>query len=257
MSTPRAEATCVYREEKDDARLEIWDEDGRRSLWFDDVILQSEIDLRDPRNLPNPVNRAMLAPLLYDLPVRRVLLAGCGGGAVARWFHARAPQVWGDAVEVSPTVARLAHQYFDFPPADSHWRLLPGDVRDHLAQEHPVYDYILVDLAERQQTPDWTFGRPFLSNCLKRLSDTGMTVINLISPSVDDAAGALFKIRQVFQTGIHVLGNPEHDNLLVLASRRPPGPPPASAVLTARGRRWGLDFPDLARRLRWIPPPAP
>ena len=69
--------------------------------------------LHDPAVLPNPVNRAMLAHLMLDLPLQTVLLAGCGGGAVARWLNARAPEVVGDAVELSPTVARLAHEYFD------------------------------------------------------------------------------------------------------------------------------------------------
>lgn len=256
MSGLPSEATCIYREENDETRLEIWDEQGRRSLWFDDEILQSEIDLRDPGNLPNPVNRAMLAPLMYGRPLRRVLLAGCGGGAIARWFHARAPQVRGDAVEVSPTVARLAHEYFDFPAPDSHWRLLPGDVRDHLKGERSVYDFILVDLEERQQTPDWIVGGPFLNDCRRHLADTGMLMINLISGSVDDAADALFGIRQVFDAGVHLISNPEHENLLVLASPLPPGPAPERDILRTRGQRWGLDFTDLARRLRWVPRPG-
>ena len=72
---------CIYREENDDTHLEIWEDDDRRSLWFDDVILQTEINIHDPAVLPNPVNRTMLAHLMFGLPLQRVLLAGCGGGA--------------------------------------------------------------------------------------------------------------------------------------------------------------------------------
>lgn len=254
MSPRPHQASCIYREENDVTRLEIWDEAGHRSLWFDDTILQSEIDLCDPKHLPNPVNQAMLAPLLFGLPLQRVLLAGCGGGAVARWFHAQAPAVMGDAVEVSPTVARLAREYFDFPPTDSNWRLRIGDVRDHLSHTRAVYDYILVDLEERQQTPEWITHAPFLSDCLAHLSDNGMLVINLLSPSVHNAADALFRIRQIFEAGVYLLDNPAHENLLVLTSRNPPGPIPKLAVLASPGRHWGLDFAGLAGRLRWVPP---
>ena len=38
-------ARCIYREENDDTRLEIWDEGDLRSLWFDDVILQNTVNL--------------------------------------------------------------------------------------------------------------------------------------------------------------------------------------------------------------------
>ena len=71
---------CIYREENNDTQLGIWEDDDRRSLWFDDVILQSEINIYDPAVLPNPVNRAMLAHLMFGLRLQRVLLAGCGGG---------------------------------------------------------------------------------------------------------------------------------------------------------------------------------
>ena len=70
---------CIYREENEKSHLEIWDQGDCRSLWFDDVILQSEIHLHDPAVLPNPVNRTMLAHLMFGLPLQRVLLAGCGG----------------------------------------------------------------------------------------------------------------------------------------------------------------------------------
>jgi spermidine synthase len=250
-------AQCIYREENESSRLEIWDEDGRRSLWFDDVILQSEIQLDDPAVLPNPVNRAMLAPLMFDTPWQRVLLAGCGGGAIARWFHARAPGVVGDAVELSPTVARLARTYFDFPPPTSNWRLLVDDVRRHVAQTARRYDFILVDLEQDQATPAWTTGATFLEHCARRLAPGGTLVVNLISRSIEEAVDELFDIRQVFTNGIGLLTDPDHENLLVLARSEGPPPTPDRPALRALSARWGIDFTSLADGMRWIPPASP
>ena len=175
-------AHCIYREENQDAHLEIWQEGERRSLWFDDVILQSEIHVHDPAVLPNPVNRTMLAHLMFDLPLRRVLLAGCGGGAIARWLHARAPEVHGQAVELSETVARLAREYFDFPPhQQSRWRLTIGDIREFLGRGRERYDFILVDLEENQTTPAWVTDQEFLGRCRDRLPPTGTLTLNLIT----------------------------------------------------------------------------
>ncbi|MDJ0738301.1 MAG: methyltransferase [Gammaproteobacteria bacterium] len=245
---------CIYREEHDDTHLEIWEEDDRRSLWFDDVILQSEIHIHDPAVLPNPVNRAMLAHLMFELPLERVLLAGCGGGAIARWLHARAPEVAGDAVELSPTVARLAREYFDFPaPASSRWRLQVDDVRAFVARSGAAYDYILVDLEENQSTPDWVTGEAFLTASHRRLSPTGVLTLNLIVDDNLGASSALQRIRRVFGPGILLVDDPAHDNLLVLAFRAAaPAPPPADR-LRRLGQTWGIDFSALAGRVTRLP----
>ena len=241
---------CIYREERESIHLEIWDEDDRRSLWFDDVILQSEIHLHDPAVLPNPVNRTMLAHLMFELPLHRVLLAGCGGGAVARWLHARAPEVHGDAIELSATVARLAREYFDFPaPGQSHWRLMVEDIRDFVGRGAAGYDFILVDLEEGQSTPEWLTGVDFLTACRHQLSPTGVLTLNLI---VDDnlaTSEALQRIRQVFGPDILLLSEPEHDNLLVLAFRAGAPQQPSGKKLTALGQHWGIDFSALAGRM--------
>lgn len=245
MSRPR----CIYREEHNDTHLEIWDDGERRSLWFDDVILQSEIHLHDPAVLPNPVNRAMLAHLMFEPQFDSVLLAGCGGGSIARWLHARAPQITGDAVELSPTIARLAREYFDFPPTDSNWRLLIDDVREHLVHGARAYDFILVDLEENQVTPDWVTDTGFLHGCRRRLTAHGVLTINLLAANDRALSESLMRIRRVFTGDTLLVSDPEHDNLLAIAFRQaaPPLPPPAA--LEAAGRHWGIDFVSLSQRL--------
>lgn len=247
-------ARCIYREEREAAHVEIWDEGEHRSLWFDDVILQTEINLNDPAVLPNPVNRAMLAHLMFDRPLQRVLLAGCGGGAIARWFHARAPEVAGDAVELSPVVARLAREYFDFPRPDTHWRLLVGDVRDHLAQRPPHYDFILVDLEENQLTPDWVTDDRFLESCRSALTAHGVLTLNLLPRDQRAASEALLRIRRAFAGDTLLLNDPEHDNLLALAFGSSAPSVPDGDGLARLGRRWGIDFAGLAGRLTRVPP---
>lgn len=256
MSPRPGEARCIYRKEDTSSRCEIWDQDGRRSLRFDDVILQSEIALDDPGYLPNPVNRAMLAPLMFTLSPRRVLLAGCGGGAIARWFHHHSPKTLGDAVEISSEVARLAHDYFDFPPASSAWQLICADIRDFLLDTTSDYDYLLVDLEEEQKTPDWVTAEPFLSRCRERLSARGTMVLNLISSSVDECAERLLAVRQSFTDGIGLLGDSNHDNLLVVVRRDEAIALPGRADLAKAGQRWGLDFVAMASQLRIVPPAA-
>ena len=248
---------CIYREESTDAHLEIWEDGERRSLWFDDLILQSEIQIHDPAVLPNPVNRAMLAHLMFDQPLERVLLAGCGGGAIARWLNARVPEVAGDAVELSATVARLAREYFDFPRPDSRWQLLVDDIREHLLHSDRHYDYILVDLEENQATPAWVTDSEFLDRCRDRLTPTGTLTLNLITGTEAQTVVALQRVRQVFGNGTDLLTNPGHDNLLVFATRDGAPPYPDLSALERLGRHWGLDFVTMAARMRRVEGPGP
>jgi spermidine synthase len=241
-------ARCIYREEHNDTHIEIWDDGDCRSLWFDDVILQSEIHLHDPAVLPNPVNRAMLAHLMFAPRLRRVLLAGCGGGAIARWIHARAPEVAGEAVEISPTVARLAREYFEFPPPQSRWRLMVGDVRAHLVERPDPYDFILVDLEENQETPGWVTGPDFLAACQASLAHGGTLTLNLLHGDSAALSEALLRVRAVFGPDLVLLSEPDHDNLLVLAFAGPAPALPDATRLQERGRHWGIDFTALARR---------
>ncbi len=244
------QSVCIYREERDGSHIEIWDEGDIRSLWFDDVILQSQIHTGDPAVLPNPVNRQMLAALMFDRPLKRALLAGCGGGAIARWLNARAPDIYGDAIEVSPTVARLAHEYFDFPRADSRWRLLVDDVRENFARSSaPRYDYILVDLEENQQTPSWVSSHEFLEQCRVHLSPLGTLTLNLILGNEVETGRTLARIRRVFETDTLLLRAPKHDNLLVCVSPTKLPPLPDKAALAAIGRQWGIDFVSMRDQL--------
>jgi len=245
-------ARCIYREEHDDTHLEIWEEGDHRSLWFDDVILQTEIHLQDPAVLPNPVNRAMLAHLMFDAVIERVMLAGCGGGAIARWLHARAPEVAGDAVELSPTVARLAREYFDFPPPESNWRLLIEDVRDHLVHTEASYDFILIDLEENQVTPAWVTDAGFLARCRDHLGPDGILVINLILGDTAEISRALLRVRQAFGSDTLLLDEVDHDNLLVFAFRSALPAMPTGEELRQRGQRWGIDFAGLVRRITHV-----
>ena len=228
----------VHRESTTRGHIEVWDEDRRRSLWFDDVILQTEIHLDDPAVLPNAVNQAMLAHLMFAPAPGRVLLAGCGGGGIARWFNARSPQTAGEAVEYSPEVARIARDWFGFPGSETHWTLVTADIRDHLARPRTAYDFILVDIEEGQWTPEWTFTPDFLARCHASLSAAGVLTLNTISRDAAMFARILGQVRSTFRGGTACLRIPAFDNVLIIAFRTPP---PAPDPETA-GRRWGLPF---------------
>lgn len=218
-----------------------------RELHFANGITQTLIDLQDPGRLPLAANRAMLAHLVFGQHPRTVLLAGCGGGAIARWFAARAPATRGTAVELDPQVAALAHDYFEFPDS---WQLQVGDVRDHLAAGGHAYDFILVDIEVDGRTPDWVGDGGFLRSCRDALTPAGVATFNLVAERHDTLLAKLQVIRQVFDRRTLCLSIPRHDNLLVLAFRRRPALADLERHTPARAARWGLELERLLARLR-------
>lgn len=241
---------CIHRESHPElGEIQVWDNEGKRSLWFDDVILQSEIFLDDPAVLPNVVNRAMLAHLMFVDAPGSVLLAGCGGGSIARWFNSRSPDIKGDAVELSDAVIAVAKTYFEFPES---WQLHQADIQTFTKQNKNTYDFILVDLEENQWSPDWVSSISFLKTCKKRLSSRGVMTMNLICHDEKEFAQSLSNIKSVFDNAL-CLNQPEHDNIIVIAFRQKPISPTQSGVAQS-ARHWGLEFAKFLNRINTLNP---
>lgn len=217
-----------------------------RELHFDNDIIQSRIDLEHPERLPLAANRAMLAHLLFGQRPRSVLLAGCGGGAIARWFSARSPQTRGTAVELDPAVASLARRYFEFP---DNWTLKLGDIREHLAAPCEPYDFILVDIEQHGRTPAWLSAPAFLQDCRAALSPAGVLTLNLVNEDPDGLLTTLMAVRKVFGPRTLCLSIPDHENVLLLAFRRKPATDDLQARALRHGLHWGLELPRLLSRL--------
>jgi spermidine synthase len=229
--------------------LEVWQSGRRRSLWFDDEILQSEIDLDDPGRLPNPVNRAMLAHLLFGQQPQRVLLAGCGGGGIARWFAARSGATAGVAVEIDPAVAVVAREHFEFPLMHQTWQLVEADINDYLRTAEG-FDWMLVDIATAGFSPDWVSEPRFLRACHDALGTDGVLTLNLIPRDASDLAARLFALRRVFARRTLCLSVPAHDNVIAIGFRRAPELHDLTAQAAAAARQWGLEFHAFRERLQ-------
>jgi spermidine synthase len=243
----------LHREQGAHGPLVVQQSGTLRELHFDNGITQSLIDLEAPDRLPLAANRAMLAHLAFGQRPRTVLLAGCGGGAIARWFAVRSPRTRGTAVEIDPQVASLARRYFGFP-AD--WRLQVGDVRDHLATATSRYDFILLDIEEDGHTPAWLADDGFLADCQRALTPAGVATFNLVAEDRDGLLTKLAAIRAAFARRTLTLSIPDHDNVLLLAFRRRPVLHRLGPRVTARTARWGLELPTLLARLRRENPPG-
>ena len=189
----------LFSGKEDQQAIKVEQQDNLVSLHFDNGLIETQIDLSDPAVLPLKGNRQMLSPLLFGLVPARVMLVGCGGGSIARWFHHHLPETQGIAVEKSATVIDLAWRFFEFPSPGQGWQIIHADASEYLQKLDQHFDLIIIDIESNQQTPDWVSDEKFLINCQRLLSVSGTININLIADTAEDFARQIWPIRQVFQ----------------------------------------------------------
>ena len=249
MSTKPAQTLLARIERDAGGWIEVRSAGELRSLWVDGAMLQSEIFVDRPGYLPQAANRAMLAHLMFGRTPANILMAGCGGGAIARWFRARAPGMRGRVVEIDPAVARLAREYFDFPAA-SDWELAIGDIRHDPGLTRHRWDLILVDLEEDGLTPEWAYSAAFLARCRGALTRTGVLTLNLLVDGSAMFAQAISALRSTFPMGTLCLPVPENRNIVVHAFARRPDVAAATRRIVEQQNRWGLEFDAFLARMR-------
>jgi spermidine synthase len=228
----------------------VWQQGSIRRLDFDDTVLQTEIELANPERLVSTLNHYLLAGCLFVEQPQKVLLAGTGGGAIARYFAHHFEETIGDAVEISPVVCDIAKRYFEFPQTDS-WQLHQQDIKQYIADCDHIYDLIVVDIAEHQLTPEWLVDSNLLHQMRMLLTDQGHLAINLLVKDGDAFMRMLATIRSAF-SGVTVCASlPDHCNIVVYAYNKKP------AILTEQleqravelQQRWQIPFVEIYQRM--------
>lgn len=229
------------------------------SLLFDGNMIESQIDLDAPDQLPLYGNRLMLSHLMFGTVPHNILLAGCGGGAIARWFNRVLPDSHGIAVESSSQIIQIARQQFDFPGKASNWRIIENDIRHFLqqaAEQSSLYDFILVDIEEEGQTPAWLIDGTFLENCQKCLSPEGVITFNIVAKSIREFARALWPVRQLFPQRTYCLASRQSQNVMICAFNYRPATDRLADKANAAKSRFDIEFDLFYQQLLNDNPPG-
>lgn len=232
--------------------LQVRQQASQCSLYIDDIE-QSRIDTQRHDTLVLPVQRALLACLMFVPGPRKVLLGGLGGGALARFIHRIEPEVMGDAVEIDPQIAALCRRYFDFPARN--WQIHVGDIRHWQGRDA---DLAIIDIAEADATPSWLLSEGCLQGLQQGLSPHGVLVLDLLVDSVQQLSAVLQRLRQQFQRRTLCLTVPGHKNIIVMAFNDVPlhiGLPALRSRCAQLAAHWHIDFDALLSRLQQDNPP--
>ena len=237
----------LFQQETAGGLIEVWQKDNHRWLNIDSV-LQSGIDIDQPERLVSPLHHAFLAALLFTETPDKILLAGMGAGAFARYMHHVNPSIQGDAVEVNETISVIAKQYFDFP--DEKWKINIDNIRQWQGK---YYDFILADIAEDELTPAWLTSEAMLLQLKNQLSARGVLAINLLVSDAQSFKQALITIRKVYEQKTLCLTVPDHKNIVVFAFNNQIKVESNAAMksrIMSLNQIWGVDFGVLFEQLQ-------
>lgn len=144
--------------------------DGKR-------VLQSRADLSRSTSLEFEVFRTMMAALLVQPRIRRVLMIGVGGGQLTNYLFERFPGLELDAVDIDAEVVRLARTYFKIPDC-ARYRTHAQDGRAFV-ERGGAWDLIILDAFRGLSVPRHLRSQEFYGACRRALAPGGVLVANL------------------------------------------------------------------------------
>lgn len=198
---------------------------GKRVLYIDGIA-NTVADLKTLESTSDYISSFEILPFLRPGSAK-ALMIGLGGGVLSGrlWRHYG---IASDAVDVDPSVVRLARRYFGYEPTGE---VFLEDGRRFLERTERAYDFIALDAFSGDHHPYHLFSVEALGSAAARLRPGGVLAVNLIGYAVGPRAGLrrAFEatLREVFPH-VRVLGanrelDPRRDyvNMTFFASTEP------------------------------------
>jgi spermidine synthase len=169
----------VYQEDSPYQQVRVRDTDLLRYLILDRTF-HAVMWRVEPNELFLPYSQLMVAAVAVAPNPRRGLILGHGGGSLAKWLGKYWPDLELDLVEVDPSVAHAAQDYFSYAPSPNH-RVIVQDARAFLRTTPESYDIIWVDVFARHLIPFHLTTREFFELLRAHLDQDGVLAVNLAS----------------------------------------------------------------------------
>jgi spermidine synthase len=222
-----------------------------RRLFFSWTYVQSRMRIGTPTTLEMAYTRAMMGFLLFQTNPRAVLMLGLGGGSLAKYCLHHLPLARIVVIESNPYVLAFRGE-FAVPPNDRRFQVIEGDGVAFVAGCRDRYDVMLIDAYDRQGVLPSLCRREFYEDARARLLPGGVLVANLAGTSAERAVHREV-VESVFGDGTLVLPVEADDDVVVFAFQEPAFEPRwrwMESQAEAMRRRYGLEFPQFAKRLK-------
>lgn len=226
------------------------EQDGRLTLAFSELAVQSTMDAGDPERLVLEYSQLMLASLLFVPAPAHIGMIGLGGGSLVKAVRRLLPDTRMTVAELSAEVIALRHR-FHLPDDDERLSVLHVDGADWVARLDGELDLLWVDGFDTEGLAPALTTQRFFDHCCAALRDGGVMAMNIYAR--DPLAGVwVERIARAFARSVSVVLTPDGDNRVVFAARGDAfrlGEGTLARRAAALDARGGALLPGMARAL--------
>jgi spermidine synthase len=206
--------------------IQVYDERGIRTLSFNGSW-ETKMSLRDPLSGHFEYTEYFQMPFLWNPRIKRVLMAGLGGGSTQRAYQHYFTNVMVDTVEIDPAVVEVAKKYFNVTENKT-LQVHTNDARQFLRRATNTYDVILMDAYSTTRygssLPPQLTTREFFTIANDHLSTNGVlgyNVIGQITGSRQNLLGALYRTMKEVFPQVYMFPAEESQNVVFIATKSP------------------------------------
>lgn len=164
-------------------------------------------------------------PWLWNHDVKRVLMAGLGGGSTQRAYLHYATNVTIHSVELDPAVVEVARKYFGVIENPRH-KIFTDDARVYLRRTTNTYDVILMDAYSTTRygssLPPHLATKEFFTIANQRLGTNGVLAYNVIG-QLDgwraNVIGALYRTMKEVFPQVYLFPAEDTQNVVMFATK--------------------------------------
>jgi spermidine synthase len=201
------------------AEIRVVDENDRRFLLIDGAS-HTIVDQETFESAAPHINVLDIPQEFYERP-GKLLLIGLGGGSVVKHYARDGWQV--AAVEIDPSVTRIAEEYFGLLPAEA--TIYHQDGRRFLIDHDETYDLIIMDAFGSSSIPFHLVTKESFALVKSRLKPSGLMAINVESVGWHDiivhSLAATLGTRFAHVCALPIAEPPDQlGNVILLASDR-------------------------------------
>lgn len=167
----------VHRAQDPEGEIHVYEDARFRYLTFGNQVEQSCLDLGDPEQLVHVHTQAMMLSCLLHPPPDEVLLAGLGGGSLARAMRRARPGATIYGLEQRAAVIEVAREWFGLP-ADRRFHIVQAEAGAYLEKVAASFDLILSDLYLAEGMDPCQTTLAYLQLAHDRLQPDGILVVN-------------------------------------------------------------------------------
>jgi spermidine synthase len=183
------------------ARLHVIEDEGRRALVVDGVIISIAVEEGDPLS-------GYWAAMLPDGSPKSALILGLGGGTLAHLLCRRYPGIEMVGVDADSEVIQFAREHFGLHLPNL--EIVFGDAFDYVERCPRGFDFVAVDLFAGYDFQRGVTSKPFLRK-LKTMAGRGEIVFNLFKDRRTaqhlERIGRVLRVQRLDEAGKNVVAH--------------------------------------------------